>query len=296
MPNNNERYVDHQVIPSLEMVEKLDDYGHKKATTNFLSLILLGILAGAFIGLGGIFYTSTITGILPQGGFGIKQLFGGLAFSLGLILVIISGAELFTGNTLIISGFLSKRVTAKQLLYNWSVVYIGNFVGSIITAWIIFMCNQHLTGDPSTDSFVGISAMKVASAKCGNDFLTAMFKGIMCNALVCLAVWMCLSAKTITDKILAIVPPITAFVALGFEHSVANMFIIPFGLMIKKLSAASGAELPEVFNATADKLDNLTIENMITANLIPVTIGNIIGGVLFVGIIYWVIYKKKKTI
>jgi len=296
MPDNNNKYIDHQVIPSLEMVEKLDDYGHKKATTNFLSLFLLAILAGAFISLGGVFYTSTTTGIISQVGFGIKQLLGGLAFSLGLILVVVSGAELFTGNTLIVSGFLSKKVTAKQLFYNWSVVYIGNFVGSLITLFIIYMCKQHLAGDPATDSFVGISAMKIASAKCGNSFFTAMFKGIMCNALVCLAVWMCLSAKTITDKILAIIPPIAAFVAMGFEHSVANMFLIPFGLLIKLLSKGSGSELPEVFNTTAVKLDNLTIENMITSNLIPVTIGNIIGGVLFVGIIYWVIYKKKKTI
>lgn len=280
------------LVPSKAMAEKMADYGVKKAENNFLSLFLLAILAGAFIALGAVFYTGTITGSTNTVGFGIKQLLGGLTFSLGLILVLVSGAELFTGNTLIFVAVLSGKTSSKKLFRNWGIVYLGNFIGSLLTVIIIMLSEQHKLGDASTNSFIGISAMKIADAKCSNDFITAFSRGVICNALVCLSVWMCLSAKTVTDKVFAIVPPITAFVAGGFEHCVANMYMIPYGMMVK-LESINSTTLPAAFKEAAMKMENLSWDSFISANLIPVTLGNIVGGALFVGVMYLLIYNRK---
>ena len=286
------------LMPS-EMGEKLEDIGVKKATMGPISLFMLAILAGAFIAQGAILCTGSITGTLPVLGFGLSKLVGGFVFCLGLILVIISGSELFTGNNLIIMGVMSRKVTVIQLLYNWFVVYIGNFAGAIITAWILYMCQQYKLGDAKTGAYIGITAMKIANSKCGLDFTTALFRGIMCNALVCLAVWMCMSARSVTDKIMAIIPPITAFVAAGFEHCVANMYFIPAGLMIKgaciEICAVTG-NMPVALSTVAANCSDLTWGNFFRANLLPVTIGNIIGGAFFVGAFYWVIYRRKYRI
>jgi len=283
------------LLPSA-MGEKLEDIGVKKATMGPISLFMLAILAGAFIALGAILCTGTVTGTSPFIGFGLSKLVGGFVFCLGLILVIVSGSELFTGNNLIIMGVMSRKVTVIQLLYNWTVVYIGNFVGAIITAWILYMCEQYKLGDAKTGAYIGVTAMKIANGKCSLTFTTALFRGIMCNALVCLAVWMCMSARSVTDKIMAIIPPITAFVAAGFEHCVANMYFIPIGLMIKRgsinASAATG-NIPATLSTVAVDCTNLTWGNFFIANLLPVTIGNIIGGAFFVGAFYWVIYRRK---
>ncbi|MFW6224010.1 MAG: formate/nitrite transporter family protein, partial [Spirochaetota bacterium] len=187
----------------------------------------------------------------------------GLVFSLGLILVIVGGAELFTGNTLIIMAWDGDRVSTRQVMRNWGIVYTGNFVGSLGTVALVFLSGQYAFGDGA----VGATALATANAKVGLGFTQAVALGILCNALVCLAVWLSLSARTTTDKILAIVPPIAAFVAAGFEHSVANMTLFAVALFIPHSPAVSWAGF--------------------AGNLVPVTIGNIIGGAVFVGAAYW---------
>lgn len=283
-----------------DMAQKAETIGVKKANMPAGRLLLLAILAGAFIALGAIFATTvSVSGVTVKDAagavistssvaYGLTRLVMGLAFSLGLILVIIGGAELFTGNNLIIMAFMSRKIALRQLLRNWAIVYAGNFLGSILTAGIMFLTGQYLQGNGA----VGLNALNIATAKTDIDFLPALCSGIMCNALVCLAVWLTYSARTTTDKILAIIPPITAFVAAGFEHSVANMYFIPIGLFIKNWGT------PAFFDAigkTAGDFSNLTWGNFFIANLLPVTIGNIIGGAVMVGAVYWYAYLRKNN-
>ncbi len=281
--------IDHVHIDSLlptEMAQKAEDVGLRKANLDFLTLFFLSILAGAFIGLGAIFSTTVTTGgaVLP---YGINRLLAGLSFCLGLILVIVGGAELFTGNTLIIMGFMSGKVPLKKLLRNWGIVYLGNFVGSGLTAIAMFLTKQYTFANGN----VGLNILNIAESKCKLDFVQAIMLGLICNALVCLAVWLTFSAGTTTDKILAIVFPISAFVAAGTEHSVANMYFIPIGLMVKIFG---GAAFFENIGKTALDFPNLTLSNFFLDNLLPVTIGNIIGGAVMVGLIYWFVYLRKK--
>ena len=212
---------------------------------------------------------------------------GGIAFSLGLILVIVGGAELFTGNALITMAFASKKIGLRQLLRNWLVVYIGNFIGALTMVIWIYL-SRHWT---MNQYLVGAKAVLIANAKVNLGFMEALVKGILCNALVCLAVWLCFSGRNVVDKIFAIVFPVSAFVACGFEHSIANMYFIPLGILLKNN--------PTVLSATTiltDKevlFNNLTVRNFLIRNLIPVTLGNIIGGVILVALIYWFVYLRK---
>lgn len=281
--------INHIHIDSLlptEMAQKAEDVGLRKANLDFLTLFFLSILAGAFIGLGAIFSTTVTTGgsVLP---YGINRLIAGISFCLGLILVIVGGAELFTGNTLIIMGFMSGKVPLRKLLRNWGIVYLGNFVGSVLTAITMFFTKQYTfaTGN------LGLNILNIAEAKSSLEFFQAIVLGVICNALVCLAVWLTFSAGTTTDKILAILFPITAFVAAGTEHSVANMYFIPIGLMVKNFG---GEAFFENIGKTALDFPNLTLGNFFLDNLLPVTIGNIIGGAVMVGLIYWFVYLRKK--
>ena len=266
-----------------EMAARAEGVGGRKARLDTLNLFALAILAGAFISLGAIFATtvSAGTGDLP---FGLVRLLAGVAFSLGLILVIVGGAELFTGNTLIVVAWAGGKVSSRLVLRNWSIVYVGNLVGALATVGVTFVSGQCEFGNGS----VGSAALAIGNAKAGLDFVPAIALGMMCNALVCLAVWLCFSARTTTDRILAIVPPIAAFVAAGFEHSVANMYFIPAALAIRNLA-------PERFWIAIDRVPtdypDLTIEGF-AGNLIPVTIGNVIGGADIVGIVYWFIYLR----
>lgn len=273
------------LLPS-EMAQKAEDVGSNKANLDFWTLFALSVLAGAFIGLGAIFSTTVTTGgaVLP---YGINRLLAGLSFCLGLILVIVGGAELFTGNTLIIMGFMSGKVPLNKLLRNWGIVYLGNFVGSVLTAITMFFTKQYTFANGN----VGLNILNTAESKSSLDFIQAIMLGLICNALVCLAVWLTFSAGTTTDKILAIIFPITAFVAAGTEHSVANMFFIPIGLMVKNFG---GAAFFENIDKTALDFPNLTLGNFFLDNLLPVTIGNIIGGAVMVGLIYWFVYLRKK--
>jgi formate/nitrite transporter len=207
-----------------------------------------------------------------------------------LILVIITGAELFTGNNLIVMAFVSRKITFGQLLSNWGIVFTGNLFGSLIVVFLIFLTGQWTAGGGT----VGVTALMIANGKVNLTFLEAVSKGILCNILVCLAVYLCFSGRSVTDKILAILFPITAFVALGFEHSIANMYFIPAGLLLK--------HSPEVLAAAQDilggipDLSNLTISGFILDNLLPVTIGNIIGGTLFVGITHWFLFLRPAAV
>ncbi|HNT22740.1 MAG TPA: formate transporter FocA [Anaerolineales bacterium] len=280
------------------MAAKAEDLGVKKANLKAANMFMLAVLAGAFIGIGAIFATTVAAGsmsIKDAAGaaafatglpYGVVRLLVGLVFTVGLILVVVGGAELFTGNTLITMAFASKKVTLAQLLRNWGIVYLGNLVGSIATAYIVFLGKQYSFGNGA----VGLAALNIAEGKTALTFVQALALGIMCNALVCMAVWMCYSARSTTDKILAIIPPISCFVAAGFEHSIANMYFIPIGLFIKYFGDPKFFEL---IGKTAENFPTLTWGNFFIANLLPVTIGNIIGGGLMVGLVYWFVYQRK---
>ncbi len=267
-----------------QIAEKMSAAGQKKVVIPTGKFFTLAILAGAFIAFGA--ELSIMVGHQTGLGVGITKLLAGSVFSVGLMLVIIAGSELFTGDNLIVIAALEKKIRWSQVLNRWMLVYLGNFVGSILLAAIMFGTGLWLVNG----GLVGATALNIANAKVNLTFMQALMRGIGCNWLVCLAVWMAISAKDIAGKILAIYFPIMAFVASGFEHSVANMFFIPYGLFLK------GS--PAVVDATgkaASAFSNLTWGNLITKNLVPVTIGNIIGGALFVGMLYWYIYLKKEA-
>jgi formate transporter FocA len=273
------------ILPT-DMAKKAEDVGLKKANLDFWTLLALSVLAGAFIGLGAVFSTTVSTGgaVLP---YGVNKLLTGLSFCLGLILVIVGGAELFTGNALIIMGYMSGKVPIKKLLRNWGIVYLGNFVGSVLAAVTMFLTRQYTFANGA----LGLNILNIAESKSNLDFLQAVTLGVICNALVCLAVWLTFSAGSTTDKILAIIFPITAFVAAGMEHSVANMYFIPIGLLVKNFG---GTSFFESIGKTSLDFPNLTPGNFFVGNLLPVTIGNIIGGAVMVGLIYWFIYLRKR--
>jgi formate transporter len=269
-------------IPPPEMAERMEGVGLKKAQLGFWSLFALAVLAGAFIGLGAEFSTLVVTG--SGLGFGLNKLLGGLVFSLGLILVVIAGAELFTGNNLIVMAWVSGKLTLGQVVRNWIIVYFGNLVGSLLTVMLVYLTRQWAF----SDYHVGATALNIATAKVNLSFTEGLTRGILCNALVCLAVWLCLSGRSVTDKILAIVFPITAFVASGFEHSIANMYFIPMGLLLKgepQVVASAGK--------VAGDLVNLDLQGLV-GNLVSVTTGNIFGGGFMVAVVYWFIYRRPQ--
>lgn len=292
MPNG-EITIDALMPP--QMASRAEAIGIKKATLNFWTMFVLAILAGAFIAAGAIYATTVWTGggALP---YGVNRILGGLAFALGLILVVIAGAELFTGNNLIVMAWAAGKVSTASLLRNWVIVYAGNFVGSILTVNIMLFAKQYMFAGGA----VGLTALNIANAKAALDPIQAFFLGVMCNALVCMAVWLCFSARSTVDKILAIIFPISAFVAAGFEHSVANMYFVPMGLMIKQFAPASFWASSALANATpaaitADTFAKLTWGNFFINNLLPVTLGNIVGGAGLVGLVYWFAYLRLQN-
>ena len=266
-----------------EMATRAEYIGVRKAETPALTMFVLAILAGAFIALGAVFATNTAAGssTLP---FGVAKLLTGLVFCLGLILVVVGGAELFTGNNLIVMAWASGKVTGRALLRNWGIVYVGNFVGSFGTALLVFWSKQYTFGGGA----VGETALKIAAGKANLDFFQALALGILCNVLVCLAVWLTFSGRSTVDKIVAVIFPITAFVAAGFEHSIANMYFVPYGLLIKVLD-------PVFTTGRGLDLANLTWGNFLVNNLLPVTIGNIIGGAVLVAAVYWSGFLRNRN-
>jgi formate transporter len=269
-----------------EMAAKAEDIGIRKVNLDFMTTFSLAVLAGAFIAIGAIFATLVVTGAGEKLSYGVTRLLAGLVFSLGLILVIVAGAELFTGNNLIVMAWASRRISTAALLRNWVIVYAGNFVGSILTVILSLASKQYLQAGGE----VGLTAINIANAKVQFTFIQALALGILANALVCLAVWLTYSARSTTDRILAIVPPITAFVAAGYEHSIANMYFIPMGLVIKDFAPAS---YWQAIGKTAADFSSLTWGRFLVSNLIPVTLGNIIGGALMVGAVYWFVYLHR---
>ena len=258
--------------PPPEIAARVCKVGLAKVTTAVPTMVALALLAGAFISLGSLFYTVTITvgkegPTLP---FGLLRLVGGMTFSLGLVLVVVGGGELFTGNNLIAMAWATGCVQTRQVVRNWIWVYIGNLLGACGTAVLVLFAGIHMLGEGA----VGETMVRIARSKIALDPLSAIARGILCNVLVCLAVWLCMGARSVADKILAIVFPISAFVASGFEHSVANMFFLPLGIA---LTAGSAEPL-----SLAGALSNLAL----------VTLGNIIGGTVLVALVYWFIYLR----
>jgi formate/nitrite transporter len=265
-----------------DVARRAEAVGVSKVAMPFGSLAVLAVLAGAFISLGAVFSTVVTAG----GGMapGVARLLGGLVFSLGLVLVVVAGAELFTGNTLVVMATASRRVRVRALLRNWSIVYVGNLAGALLTTLGLVWSGIYERGDGA----IGVRALDIAAAKTSLGASQALLLGVFANTLVCLAVWLSLSARSVTDKILAVVFPITAFVAAGFEHSIANMYFIPAGLFVR-------AWAPDSFWATtgtsAGDYASVTWPNFV-ANLIPVTMGNIVGGAVLVGLVYWFVYLR----
>ena len=299
-PVDSPQLVTFDAILPATMAARAEASGIKRISTDPLTLLVLSVLAGVFIAFGAVFATTVAagtvavtnadgatvySGTLP---YGVVRLLTGVVFSLGLILVVVGGAELFTGNNLIVMAWASGKVRTRDLLFNWATAFIGNFAGAFMTAVLMFFTTQYTFGGGA----VGMMALTTASAKTSLEFVPAVALGIMCNALVCLAVWMCFSARTTVDRVVTIIPPITAFVAAGFEHSIANVYFIPMGLLIK-----SGA--PDAFWAsigrTAADFPSLTWTSFFIRNLLPVTIGNIIGGSVMVAAVYWFVYLRKSA-
>jgi formate/nitrite transporter len=265
-----------------EMAGRAEEIGVRKAALPTVSLLALAVLAGAFIALGGVFATTAVAGA-DGAPWGPVRVLAGAAFSLGLILVLVGGAELFTGNNLIVTAWANGRVETSALLRNWAIVFAGNFLGAVATAFVVYLAGIHRFGGGAW----GVAALSIASAKLGFGFVQAVALGVLANALVCLAVWLTYSARTTADRVLAIVPPISAFVAAGFEHSIANMYFVPLGLLIAAFDpgfvAANGLTL---------HAQGLSWWGFAVRNLLPVTLGNIVGGAGLVGAVYWFVYLR----
>ena len=267
-----------------EMALACESAGAAKARRDWLTLLVLGMLAGAFIAFGANFMTVVLTGAngLP---WGVGRLLAGLVFSLGLILVIVGGAELFTGDALMVVAYAGRKIALGDLLRAWALVYIGNIIGAIGTAALVFLAGQH----GFDKGGVGQTALAVASAKAALPTTQLFFLAVLCNVLVCLAVWMSFGARSATDKVMVIVPPIAAFVAAGFEHSIANLYFLPYGLAIKAWAAP---EFWAAINQSPAAYPLLT-GSTVAHNIAVATIGNLVGGSFMVGVIYWFVYLRK---
>jgi len=260
-----------------EIAKKVKTMGAVKARLPIMSMVMLGVLAGAFIGLGGVYFVLIKSDASLS--FATGQLLGGLAFSLGLILVVVAGAELFTGNNLLAMAWAGGEISTQELLKNWLIVCLANFVGAVGLALLVFMSGH----TDMNNGAVAEQYLKIAAAKCTLPFWTAFFRGVLCNILVCMAVWMALAGRSVVDKAVAIVFPISAFVAAGFEHSIANMFIIPLAILVKLFGeVGSDYEAVSVFG--------------FFGNILPVILGNIVGGSVFVGLVYHIIYRRPITL
>lgn len=255
-----------------EIAARVQSTGVAKANLPLASLLLLAILAGALIGLGAMYFVIVKSdGSL---GYAATQVLGGLAFSLGLILVVIAGAELFTGNNLLTMAWADGKISTPQMLRNWSIACIGNLIGAAGLAGLVFM-SQHANGN---DGAIARTYLEIAAAKITLPFWTAFFKGVLCNVLVCMAIWMTLAGRSVVDKVLAIVFPISAFVAAGFEHSIANMYLLPMGLLLQ----------------SDGHVAHLTVSAMMRS-LLPVILGNLVGGSVLVALVYHLIYGRRRA-
>ena len=260
-----------------EIAEKVENIGVVKARLPLVPMIMLGILAGVLIGLGAMYYVVMVSD--PSLGFGMSRLLGGLVFSLGLIMVVVAGAELFTGNNLLMMAWADKKISFYEVLRNWVIVCIANFVGAAGLAVLVYLSGHY----EMNGGLIGETYTRIASVKCNLSFQQAFFSGMLCNVLVCLAVWMSLAGRSVTDKVLVIIFPVSAFVAAGFEHSVANMYLIPMGLLM---------QLDSPVAAEAETISWIGF----IKNLIPVILGNLAGGSGFVALFYYFIYGHKRNL
>lgn len=262
---NEEPYLS-DAYPPQEIARKVERLGVAKARADTLTLLVLAILAGAFISIGALLFTVVVT---ESGfGFGPTRLLGGLSFCLGLILVVVAGAELFTGNNLIAMAWASRLISTRDVMRNWLIVYVGNVVGCLGTVFLVVWSGVASLGGGA----VGEMAIHIARTKADLSLSEAFTRGILCNALVCLAVWLAIGARSVTDKVVAVIFPITAFVAIGFEHSIANWFFLPFGFALDGQGAVSIVG--------------------VARNIVAVSAGNIVGGTLLVTAVYWVAYLR----
>ncbi|OGI38641.1 MAG: formate transporter FocA [Candidatus Muproteobacteria bacterium RBG_16_62_13] len=263
-----------------QMAARVESVGVAKAALPLVPLLALGVLAGAFIAFGAMLYILVVAG--APAGVGPLRLLGGVAFSLGLVLVVVGGAELFTGNNLIAMAWADRRITTRALLRNWLLVYVANFAGAVAMAWLVYRSGHFTLGGHA----VGVEVLRLGIAKAELPFAEAFIRGLLCNVLVCLAVWLSYAARDVAGKILAIVFPISAFVALGFEHSVANMYLLPAALFAAgDPSVVAAAGISDAGLATLDLA-------AIARNLVPVTLGNIVGGTVLVALVYYLVYLR----
>ncbi|EDU3769375.1 formate transporter FocA [Salmonella enterica subsp. enterica serovar Minnesota] len=266
------------------MAKVAEETGVYKTTKHPLKTFYLSVTAGVFISIAFVFYiTSTVgTAGMP---YGIAKLIGGICFSLGLILCIICGGDLFTSTVLIVVAKACGRITWRQLLWNWVNVYIGNLAGALFFVLLIWLSGEYMTANGGW----GLNVLQTADHKMHHTFIEAVTLGILANLLVCLAVWMSYAGRSLVDKSMIMILPVAMFVASGFEHSIANMFMIPMGIIIRYFASP---DFWNAINSSPADFSHLTVVNFITDNLLPVTIGNIIGGGVFVGLVYWVIYLR----
>lgn len=257
-----------------DIAERVQNVGVAKARLPLLSMAMLGVLAGAFIGLGALFFVLVVSDTSLS--FSVSRVLGGGVFSLGLLLVVVAGAELFTGNNLLAMAWADGKVSTWEVLRNWTVVCAANFVGAIGLALLVFLSGH----TDMNQGAIGNAYLQIAAAKTSMTLWEAFFRGVLCNVLVCMAVWMTLAGRSVADKMIAIVFPICAFVAAGFEHSIANMYIIPLAMMLKAFGAAMppGGEFITLWG--------------LTRNLVPVIAGNLVGGSVLVALVYHVIYRR----
>src|SRR5574344_1063963 len=267
-----------------EILSKASGVYEKKARQNIKKTLVLSFIAGIFIALGAVASTLASFNLLADPNkIGLGKLIQGITFTPGLIFVLLAGGELFTGNNLMAIAFFDKKISLKSLLKSWLSVYLGNFVGSLFVAFLIYKSGQW----QMADNLLAARVILIANQKVNLTFSEGLILGIFCNFLVCLGVWMAFGAKDYVGKVVSAIFPVVAFVVSGFEHSVANMYYIPAGIFAKNTPA-----FVEKTGLAGDALSNLNLLNMVTKNLIPVTLGNIIGGSLLVGLVYFLAYNK----
>lgn len=260
-----------------EIALRVEQVGVSKARMPFLQTVMLGILAGAFIGLGSLYFAIVASDASLS--FAVSKVLGGVVFSLGLLLVVVAGAELFTGNNLLAMAWASRLITTKDVLRNWLIVSMANFIGAVGLAVIVYLSGHSLMNN----GLIAEKIISIAVTKCTLPASELFWRGAICNILVCLAVWMAMAGRTVTDKFFAIILPISAFVAAGFEHSIANMYFIPLAMLLK-------GDITTVIAGS----DQITIMNMLR-NFMWVIPGNLLGGSVLVALVYHVIYGQAKN-
>lgn len=258
-----------------EILAKVETVGVTKARLPLAAMLMLAVLAGAFIGLGALYYVVVRSD--PGLGFAARQVLGGAVFSLGMMLVVVAGAELFTGNNLLVMAWAMRKITSAELLCSWAVVLLGNAIGAAGLAVLVFLSNHPAMNNGA----IAAQYLQIATAKAQLPFIHAFFSGVLCNALVCMAVWMAFAGRSVVDKAVAIFLPISAFVAAGFEHSIANIYLFSMGLLIQAFGGAAMAGPPLDWSG-------------VVTNLTPVLLGNLVGGSVLVGLVFHVIYRRAR--